>query len=102
MNFKNKTKVHTLQAEAGKEYHIKIDFAFRNRDAALDFDMGREVPVDLKQTVNKVKEADIIIFAGGISPAVEGEEMHVNIPGFKGGDRETIELPSIKAVCLPN
>ncbi|MGG6499514.1 UNVERIFIED_CONTAM: hypothetical protein NY603_42000, partial [Bacteroidetes bacterium 56_B9] len=76
-----------LQAEAGKEYRIKIDFAFRNRDAALDFDMGREVPVDLKQTVDKVKEADVIIFAGGISPAVEGEEMHVNIPGFKGGDR---------------
>ena len=55
------------RAEAGKEYRIKIDFAFRNRDAALDFDMGREVPVDLKQTVNKVKEADVIIFAGGIS-----------------------------------
>ena len=100
MNFKNKTKVYTLQAEAGKEYHIKIDFAFRNRDAALDFDMGREVSVDLKQTVNKVKEADIIIFAGGISPAVEGEEMHVNIPGFKGGDRETIELPSIQSRLL--
>ena len=67
MNFKNKSKVYTLQAEAGKEYRIKIDFAFRNRDAALDFDMGREVPVDLKQTVDKVKEADVIIFAGGIS-----------------------------------
>ena len=100
MNFKNKSKVYTLQAEAGKEYRIKIDFAFRNRDAALDFDMGREVPVDLKQTVNKVKEADVIIFAGGISPAVEGEEMHVNIPGFKGGDRETIELPSIQSRLL--
>ena len=60
----------------------------------------REVPVDLKQTVNKVKEADVIIFAGGISPAVEGEEMHVNIPGFKGGDRETIELPSIQSRLL--
>ena len=100
MNFKNNAKVYTLQAEAGKEYHIKIDFAFRNRDAALDFDMGREVPIDLKQTINKVKEADIIIFAGGISPAVEGEEMHVNIPGFKGGDRETIELPSIQSRLL--
>ena len=100
MNFKNNAKVYTLQAEAGKEYHIKIDFTFRNRDAALDFDMGREVPVDLKQTVNKVKEADVIIFAGGISPAVEGEEMHVNIPGFKGGDRETIELPSIQSRLL--
>ena len=62
--------------------------------------MGREVPVDLKQTVNKVKEADIFIFAGGISPAVEGEEMHVNIPGLKGGDRETIELQSNQSRLL--
>ena len=52
------------------------------------------------ETVDKVKEADVIIFAGGISPAVEGEEMHVNIPGFKGGDRETIELPSIQSRLL--
>ncbi len=96
MNFKNNAKIYTLQAEAGEEYRIKIDFTFRFRDAALSFDMGREIPVDLKSTIAKVKDADIVIFAGGISPAVEGEEMHVDIPGFKGGDRETIELPSIQ------
>ncbi len=97
MNFKNKAKVYTLKAEAGKKYDIRIDFAFRNRDAALDFDMGREVPVNLEESVRKVKSADVVIFAGGISPAVEGEEMRVTIPGFKGGDRETIELPSIQS-----
>lgn len=97
MNFKNKAKVYTLKAEAGKKYDIRIDFAFRNRDAALDFDMGREVPVNLEESIRKVKSADVVIFAGGISPAVEGEEMRVTIPGFKGGDRETIELPSIQS-----
>ncbi len=102
MNFKNKSKVYTLQAEAGKEYRIKIDFAFRNRDAALDFDMGREVPVDLKQTVDKVKEADVIIFAGGISPAVEGEEMHVNIPASREVTAKPSNFRLSKAVCLPN
>ena len=101
MNFKNKSKVYTLQAEAGKEYRIKIDFAFRNRDAALDFDMGREVPVDLKQTVDKVKEADVVIFVGGISPDFEGEEKY-NIEGygFSGGDRTTIELPQVQRDIL--
>ena len=100
VNFKNNAKIYTLQAEAGKEYRIKIDFMFRFRDAALNFDMGREIPVDLNKTVARVKNADVIVFAGGISPAVEGEEMHVNIPGFKGGDRETIELPSIQSRLL--
>ena len=100
MNFKNNAKVYALSAEAGKEYRIRIDFTFRNRDAALDFDMGREIPVDLSQTVQRVKDADVIVFAGGISPAVEGEEMRVTIPGFKGGDREVIELPSIQSRLL--
>lgn len=100
MNFKNNASVYTLQAKAGKEYRIQIDFMFRNRDASLNFDMGRELPVDLKQVANKVKEADVVIFAGGISPAVEGEEMPVSIPGFKGGDRDIIELPAIQSRLL--
>jgi hypothetical protein len=51
-----------------------------------------------------VKDADIVIFAGGISPSLEGEEMGVNLPGFRKGDRTDIELPAvqrelIKALC---
>ena len=34
-----------------------------------------------------------MVFVGGISPRLEGEEMNVSDPGFKGGDRTTIELP---------
>ncbi|MDE5749561.1 MAG: glycoside hydrolase family 3 C-terminal domain-containing protein, partial [Duncaniella sp.] len=41
-------------------------------------------------------DADVVIFAGGISPKLEGEEMKVSVPGFRGGDRETIELPAIQ------
>ena len=37
--------------------------------------------------LQKVKDADIVIFAGGISPSLEGEEMGVNLPGFRKGDR---------------
>jgi beta-glucosidase len=54
------------------------------------------MPVDFKQSIDKVKDADVVIFAGGISPSLEGEEMGVNLPGFKGGDRTDIELPAIQ------
>ncbi|MDO9256081.1 MAG: glycoside hydrolase family 3 C-terminal domain-containing protein [Bacteroidales bacterium] len=37
--------------------------------------------------------ADVIIFAGGISPNLEGEEMDVKVPGFSAGDRTTLDLP---------
>jgi beta-glucosidase len=37
-----------------------------------------------------------VIFVGGISAALEGEEMPVDIDGFKGGDRTHIELPKVQ------
>jgi beta-glucosidase len=40
--------------------------------------------------------ADVVIYVGGISPKLEGEEMKVNYDGFSGGDRTQIELPAIQ------
>jgi len=48
----------------------------------------------------KLKGIDIVIFAGGISSQLEGEEMPIEIPGFKKGDRTDIELPEIQRECL--
>ena len=38
-------------------------------------------------------DVDVIIYVGGLSPKLEGEEMRVDYRGFKGGDRTSIELP---------
>lgn len=43
---------------------------------------------------------DIVIFVGGISPAIEGEEMPVSFTGFRGGDRTSIELPAVQRDLL--
>lgn len=48
---------------------------------------------DVQQQVEAAKDAQIVIFCGGISPRLEGEEMEVKEEGFKGGDRTMIELP---------
>ena len=91
---------YTLQAEAGKTYDLELSFSQGTADASLNFDFGPLVPVDLSATVERVKDADVVIFAGGIAPSLEGEEMRVTIPGFKGGDRTDIELPSIQRRML--
>lgn len=36
---------------------------------------------------------DVIVYAGGLSPQLEGEELQVEKPGFLKGDRTLIELP---------
>ena len=48
------------------------------------------------QTLSNVKDADLIIFVGGISPRIEGEEMDVDMEGFFKGDRTTTMLPKIQ------
>ena len=45
-------------------------------------------------------DVDAIIFVGGLSPKLEGEEMRVNFKGFKGGDRTSIELPETQRAYI--
>jgi beta-glucosidase len=46
------------------------------------------------------KAADLIVFVGGISAQLEGEEMAVDYEGFAGGDRLGIELPALQQQLL--
>jgi beta-glucosidase len=46
------------------------------------------------------KDADVIVFVGGISAQLEGEEMQVDYDGFSGGDRTRIELPALQQQLL--
>jgi len=61
---------------------------------------GKEVPVNYDALIEKLKDVDMVIFAGGISSQLEGEEMPVQLPGFRGGDRTDIELPLVQRNCL--
>lgn len=87
---------YALQVQAGKPYDIELDFEYLRSDALLNFDLGFKREVDIRKSVESVKEADVVIFAGGVSPSLEGEEMGVNLPGFKKGDRTDIELPAVQ------
>ena len=53
-----------------------------------------------KDILDQLEGVDIVIFAGGISPRIEGEEMPVDLPGFRGGDRTDIELPAVQRELL--
>ena len=88
--------VYVLKAEAGKTYDIKYEYKQKSMEGTMQFDMGVEYPVDFQKIVNMVKDADAVIFVGGISPRLEGEQMSVDIDGFMGGDRTSIELPAVQ------
>ena len=86
-----------IQAEAGKSYQIEVLFShIHTYNANLKINVAKEKPIDYQAIINQLKGIDKVIFVGGISPALEGEEMPVNIEGFKGGDRTNIELPAVQ------
>jgi len=55
---------------------------------------------EIAAVLQQLEGIDVVVFAGGISPRVEGEEMPVELPGFKGGDRTDIELPAVQRQLL--
>ncbi len=87
--------------EKGKEYRIEARFVqIGDWPASLTMDFGIEKPVRYDALIEKLKGVDLVVYAGGISSMLEGEEMPVDIPGFKGGDRTDIELPAVQRNCL--
>ncbi len=56
------------------------------------------LPVEL--ILQQLEGYETVIFAGGISSRLEGEEMHVSVPGFSAGDRTDIELPKVQRDIL--
>lgn len=91
---------YLLQAEKGRKYEITIHYRQFADNAEIRFDMGTLKKTNAHEVAGSVKDADIIIFAGGISARIEGEEMPVEIEGFKKGDRTSIALPSAQVELL--
>ena len=90
-----------LQAKAGEKFQIEVRFnTVKTWGAGMKINIARELPLDYQQTINQLKGIDKVIFVGGIAPSLEGEEMPVNIEGFKGGDRTDIELPKVQREFL--
>jgi len=91
----------SYNVEAGKTYKIEIRFSqLYNWQAAIEFNFGKEVDQDFSGLLAKLNGIDVVVFVGGLSNLLEGEEMPVSYPGFKGGDRTDIELPAVQRNCI--
>ena len=89
-----------LTVKAGEHYRLQIDYVQEAGYGALNFDIQSRVTLTREQLLAKVGDATTVVFVGGISPSLEGEEMRVSEPGFRGGDRTSIELPQAQRDVL--
>jgi beta-glucosidase len=89
-----------LQTEKGKAYRLVVEYFQGEGKAGVHLRAGHFAKTDFAALANRVKDADAIVFVGGISPQLEGEEMRVDYPGFNGGDRTSILLPAVQTELL--
>jgi beta-glucosidase len=90
------TSKKTLKLKAGESHDIKIEYYQNAGGASLAFQFAAKTVDYEKEALAMANKADVVLFFGGISPSLEGEEMGVSIPGFKGGDRTSTDLPPIQ------
>ena len=88
------TRLGRLPLVKGKPYSVVVDYNQNDKQAV----QARLVwsKVDLRpspEAVAAAKNADVVVAVVGITSELEGEEMPVNEPGFKGGDRTSLDLP---------
>jgi len=81
----------TLQLEKGHRYALKIEFMRGGFGTKLVWLNVISDPI--AEAVAAAKEADVAVAVVGITSQLEGEEMKVEVPGFKGGDRTSLDLP---------
>ncbi|OAQ39812.1 glycosyl hydrolase [Pedobacter psychrophilus] len=91
---------YTFNAEKGKSYKIVLEYWQYSDNAEVKLDLGKIITEKPETIAERVKDADVIIFAGGISARLEGEDMPVEIDGFKGGDRTNIALPKAQTELM--
>jgi beta-glucosidase len=96
----NRSADYKFDAVKGKKYSLKLEHKQHGGGARISLSANVVLKIDFNAIADKVKDADAIIFVGGISPKVEGEEMDVKIPGFYRGDRTSIMLPKIQTELL--
>jgi len=81
----------TLQLEKGRRYALKIEFVRGGFGTKLVWLNVVSDPIG--EAVAAARQADVAVAVVGITSQLEGEEMKVDVPGFKGGDRTSLDLP---------
>lgn len=85
---------HSVDQQTGVPYDGTLQKEVKTAEDA------RTTGMDVASIVGQAGDADVVIFVGGISSKLEGEEMKVKLPGFRGGDRTDIELPEAQRCVI--
>jgi beta-glucosidase len=88
----------TVSLEKGHRYPVKVEFLKGAFMIKMVWQPAGKDP--LIEAVSAAQKADAVIAVVGITSKLEGEEMKVDLPGFRGGDRTSLNLPTEEEALL--
>jgi beta-glucosidase len=89
-------RTQTVTLEKGRRYKIVMEFyAYHGESLAQLVWAKHDRPLE-EEAVEVAQKADAVVLVMGLSPRLEGEEMDVDLEGFRGGDRYTLQLPKVQ------
>lgn len=91
-----------IRLEAGRAYRLRVDAHESYGDAAIQliWDAPHEAGALQAEALDAARRADAVVMFLGLTPRLEGEEMRVEVEGFRGGDRTSIDLPATQQRLL--
>ena len=98
---KTDNSLKVLNVNRNKEYRFILEYQCTNPwISSVQLLWNIEHYQGKKFMMQKVKESDVVIYVGGITARLEGEEMPVEIEGFEKGDRTHLKLPKVQHELL--
>jgi beta-glucosidase len=93
--------VGRVHLEAGKPAKLEVDYSPRDNSEPVAKLVWAKVDMRPQpEAIEAAKKADVVVAVVGITSELEGEEMQVDEPGFKGGDRTSIDLPAAEEALI--
>lgn len=89
-----------LNLEAGKRYKLVFDYRNYHGDGDARLLWATPRPDMLAQAVETAKKSDVVVLVLGLNQRLEGEEMPIQVDGFKGGDRTHLNLPKTQSALM--
>ncbi len=90
----------TLHFDDTRPHDVRLEFVHGGEDQGVRLQWLAPAAAQLAEAERAVAAADVTVAFVGLSPDVEGEELHVDVPGFDGGDRTDIGLPAPQQALL--
>jgi beta-glucosidase len=95
-NRRTQSLTKETELQSGRSYDLRLEY-FENANQYSSIKLNWSTPNGERrlkdEAIAKAREADAVVMVMGITPSVEGEEMDVQVEGFRGGDRTDIVLP---------